>query len=101
MPNLPEGQYTTPLGLLIIKSGRVKIRGQVVESTTIRLIPLSKVVPKQLVHIDWIFYDEEYDGWEVSWGETGISDAEVDLLPERWWAENWEEPKRLDHGHEG
>lgn len=72
MPNIPEGQYRFPLGILLVSSSDIY-------PAMIRIIPKDHTIPDKVKEFTLFWNDEGFDGSEV--GFEGLSEEESEELP--------------------
>ena len=84
MPNIPEGQFKFPGGLIIVTSSENY-------SAMMRFVPRDTEIPKEVVGFNLFWSENEFDGSEVDFGEEGYTEKDLAHLPPhyRYEGEEW------------
>lgn len=93
MPNIPEGQYRFPLGILLVSSSERF-------PAMIRIIPKDHTIPDKVVEFTLFWFNDEekglvFDGSEVGFGD-GISEEESEELPPDYRYEGYGADEEVD-----
>lgn len=78
MPNIPEGVYPCPSGLLLIKATSQY-------SAIVRWMPTDREIPAEVESIDFYWNGEEFDGTSIGFGIEGIPQEQAETLIQKYY----------------